>query len=1175
MVVTRLAQWSPTSQSYPPSLRSLRAITVSPFPSGHLRCRARPPPAGHPAHPFGHSSLHSPFNAPYGEEDTVTRASPPRLQINTSTPPDSGSVVASGSNSNEKTPVEPAPANPKPRVRWPEQLSEHVSIQMHSPTSAQTMRDEGAEAALTRALEAHSADESAFPSRFVGQSGSEAPSRAESSDGDPDERMQNLKENMEVFVDPNERDGLPSVGSKPPDLASKTAAWNLVRGMAAQGHFRQRKNAANGGFSGGMGAGANSPGDEEAGPVTKVKSPDSGEGDEVRSPGEGAAGFFKKVFTVKNDDDLENMAPPSSFNAAAGGGILSALIALQQQQQQQQSATSSGVNTPTSLAPSRLSTAANSSDEDEDEEERLKFIAKLREKRARQGVIGNAAGHVAGAGKSVGGVVMGGAGAIAGGAASGAHSVVTGASSAFKFGSKAHSRAHSQDTSAEATPGPRSSFAIMNRSQSRANSNPGSPPISPIEPSRPSPSGQQKKKRTFVGETASHLRKIGNQLGLDIETEHSRPAAARSGAGVFGGLMLSTANIAGVATPAANTLAPIVNRPGYHLSRYSAPHLPTQAGLDRRSKSMESTRQSSDNLARLNASAGDSPHSRDGTEDTAIEPLTTPPLGASTQSDRSVNEKSAKSSSGFSKASKGFGLHLKDLPGPTNKFGFSRPHSHSGQNSPRAPSTAYLGDYFNAGREKETIEEREKREWDKEKRKRKKAADKRKAQEVFITMHVAALLERQNFIMKMARSFMMFGAPSHRLEAQIQATARVLEINCQVIYIPGVMLVSFGDASTHTSEIKFLKQANGLDLGKLLLAYYVYYNVIHDKISVTDAGVELDELMKAPPKYKLWQNLIIGALASAFIQPSAFYGSFIDCLISMPLGALLVLVQVTVSRNDLYSSLFEIVIACINSFLAAALGSINNGNTFCFAAIVSGSIVLILPGYIVLCGALELANRGIVSGSVRLVYSVLYSLFLGFGLSMGSEVYNRVTGKDISTDYTCAALRVDVPWYQSTISPWFYFLTAPCYLLMLGLRNGQPLWRKETPVMLIVGCAGFAANYFSGRAFVNRSDISSAIGSFVVGFLGNIYGKFTRGSPFVVMVVGVLFQLPSGLSNGGLLQLTNTSDTSSTNFYSSGFTTAESLVEVAIGLTVGLFLSAAVVNAFGGGRRRGTNLSSF
>lgn len=44
---------------------------------------------------------------------------------------------------------------------------------------------------------------------------------------------------------------------------------------------------------------------------------------------------------------------------------------------------------------------------------------------------------------------------------------------------------------------------------------------------------------------------------------------------------------------------------------------------------------------------------------------------------------------------------------------------------------------------------------------------------------------------------------------------------------------------------------------------------------------------------------------------------------------------------------------------------------------------------------------------------------------------------------------------------------------------------------------------------LSRSDIVSAIGSFVVGFLGNIYGKFTRGSPFVVMVAGYVLVSPS------------------------------------------------------------------
>lgn len=85
-------------------------------------------------------------------------------------------------------------------------------------------------------------------------------------------------------------------------------------------------------------------------------------------------------------------------------------------------------------------------------------------------------------------------------------------------------------------------------------------------------------------------------------------------------------------------------------------------------------------------------------------------------------------------------------------------------------------------------------------------------------------------------------------------------------------------------------------------------------------------------------------------------------------------------------------------------------------------------------GSLELANRSIISGSVRLVYSILYSLFLGFGqyitssnsaladrpyhpagLSIGSEVYQRVTSLSVSTDYQCLSLRVDAPWYRATI----------------------------------------------------------------------------------------------------------------------------------------------------------------
>ena len=87
---------------------------------------------------------------------------------------------------------------------------------------------------------------------------------------------------------------------------------------------------------------------------------------------------------------------------------------------------------------------------------------------------------------------------------------------------------------------------------------------------------------------------------------------------------------------------------------------------------------------------------------------------------------------------------------------------------------------------------------------------------------------------------------------------------------------------------------------------------------------------------------------------------------TIPLGWLLCVVQIVSARNDMFSNVFEIAIATIISFLAAALASTRY---FCYTALVSGGVVLILPGYIVLTGALELASRNITAGAVRIGYS--------------------------------------------------------------------------------------------------------------------------------------------------------------------------------------------------------------
>lgn len=81
--------------------------------------------------------------------------------------------------------------------------------------------------------------------------------------------------------------------------------------------------------------------------------------------------------------------------------------------------------------------------------------------------------------------------------------------------------------------------------------------------------------------------------------------------------------------------------------------------------------------------------------------------------------------------------------------------------------------------------------------------------------HIQDTVNRQKFIIKMCRALMLYGAPTHRIEEYMKATARVLETEAQFLYIPGCMIVSFDDSHTHTTEVKLVRVDQTVDLGRL------------------------------------------------------------------------------------------------------------------------------------------------------------------------------------------------------------------------------------------------------------------------------------------------------------------------------------------------------------------------
>lgn len=247
-----------------------------------------------------------------------------------------------------------------------------------------------------------------------------------------------------------------------------------------------------------------------------------------------------------------------------------------------------------------------------------------------------------------------------------------------------------------------------------------------------------------------------------------------------------------------------------------------------------------------------------------------------------------------------------------------------------------------------------------------------------------------------------------------------------------------------------------------------------------------------------------------------------------------------------------------------------------------------------------------------MVYAIIYSLFLGFGIAIGSDLYfvldpharaeqwvpldsatevkgaftmsnetmplwegtfsfSNGTKNKLNTGSINCEREADWPWYRQEISPWFNFLFVPLFSILLCFNNLQPWKSRHLPVMVFIACVGYVANMTANHYVFNRSDVVSAIGSFVIGVLGNAYSRIFRGTAFTAMAVAVLFLVPSGMAMAGGLAMTYKN--SDGDLYSNGLTIGFRMVEVAIGITVGLFGSALVVYSFG--RRKGAALFAF
>lgn len=448
-----------------------------------------------------------------------------------------------------------------------------------------------------------------------------------------------------------------------------------------------------------------------------------------------------------------------------------------------------------------------------------------------------------------------------------------------------------------------------------------------------------------------------------------------------------------------------------------------------------------------------------------------------------------------------------------------------------------------------------------------------------LTLHVASILARQRYIMQLCRAFMMYGAPTHRMEQYMAMTASILEINAQFLYMPGCMVMSFDDTATHTAQVKLVRSVQGIDLSRLTETHNIYKNVVHDRIGADEAAEELDKIMKRRPRYNRSFIIFLYGLSSACIGPWAFDARPIDLPIIFFLGGFVGFMQLVVAPHSaLFANVFEVAMAIITSFIARAIGSIpatgpfaQDGRKyiFCFSSIAQSSICLILPGFSVLCSSLELQSHQIIAGSVRLVYTIIYSLFLGYGVTIGTTAYGLI---DRRATEESKCFHVDgISWapYGNKYIQHFPFVAVYCVLA--ALVNQARL--RQTPIMAVFGLIGYVPNFFLSTRLGSSTGLANTVGAFALGTAGNLYSRLWHGHAASAIIPGIFTIVSSGLAATGAIisglqyskEIRDKTINDATVINSNNSLTGlgYGMIEVAIGVSVGLFLSAVMVYPYG------------
>lgn len=356
---------------------------------------------------------------------------------------------------------------------------------------------------------------------------------------------------------------------------------------------------------------------------------------------------------------------------------------------------------------------------------------------------------------------------------------------------------------------------------------------------------------------------------------------------------------------------------------------------------------------------------------------------------------------------------------------------------------------------------------------------------------------RRNFLVTLGQALHKFGTPAFRLESHMLNVSHRLGLEGYFIVSPTLLTIVLwipGSDKRHNYHIRV--KPGDLDLGSLAKTDKLVDDLVSENCTITEASEQLEEILSASAPYSLATTLFAFALTSAafaMLIGNNWAEVGVSAVAGLVVFAMIYLLDHFYTDTEALDPLAALAAALFSGVASYLFPQIN------VPLVVLSGIIVLIPGLSITMALKDLAARQLISGTSRLMDSLLCLCKLYFGSALGNAVVHLIWQKPE------VAQVIDIP-------QWMDWLAIPMLSLSLIVVFKNQL--KDTPWSLLCCFIAYGGAHF-GSIYLGE-DMGPFLGALLVGIYSNFWSRMTNMSSMIILLHGVVLLVPGSKAYIGL-----------------------------------------------------------